>query len=61
MTGLGWQLRSGLPLDDATAWDWAATTTEALRRLGCFDARGGRRDRIATPAGQAFARASVRA
>jgi len=61
MAGLGWQLRSGLSLDDATVWDWAITTTETLRRLGCFDAADGRRRRIATPAGQSFARASLRA
>jgi hypothetical protein len=61
MAGLGWQLRSGRPLDDSTVWGWAIMTTETLRRLGCFDTTGGRYRRIATAAGQSFARASLRA
>ena len=61
MAGLGWQLRSGRPLDDSTVWGWAITTIETLRRLGCFDTTGGRRRRIATAGGQSFARASLRA
>lgn len=61
MAGLDWQLRSGRPLDDSTVRGWAITTAETLRRLGCFDTTGGRHRRIATPAGQSFARASLRA
>ncbi len=60
MTGVGWQLRSGRPLDDHTVWGWAITTVEALRRLGCFETGGRRHSRTPTAAGQSFARAALR-
>jgi hypothetical protein len=60
MTGLGWRLRSGQPLDDHVVRGWAITTVEALRRLGCFDAGGARRSLAPTAAGRAFARAALR-
>ncbi len=60
LTGLGWQLRSGRTLDDSTVWAWAITTTEALRRLGCFDPSAGHHSTTPTAAGRAFARAALR-
>ena len=59
MQSLGWTVRDGRPLGDHDVRDLAATTIEALLRLGCFDptARG---DRRPTVTGQQFARAALR-
>lgn len=59
MTSLGWRLRSGRTLDDRAVRTIAATTAEALHRLGCFDTAGSRHGSMPTAAGRSFARAAL--
>lgn len=60
MSGLGWRRGSSQPLDDDDVRYLAATTVQALVRLGCFDT-GRRRGSRPTATGQQFARAALRA
>jgi len=61
MTSLGWGLRSGQQFDDHLVRQLAATTVEALLRLGCFDSTAPRHISRPTATGRQFARAALRA
>jgi len=60
MSSLGWSFRESRPLGDDDVRHLAATTIEALVRLGCFNTTTRRHGYGPTATGQQFARAALR-
>ena len=60
MSSLGWSFRESRPLGDDDVRHLAATTIEALMRLGCFTTTTRRHGYGPTATGQQFARAALR-